>query len=394
MSRGRVGLGLFVLVVVGIVFVSLQFEGSPDPFDLDSSDESGYLALRLVVEQSGVTVDRIDAVDVSADQVGTHPLVYVPVASGATPLQVEQWRAYVEAGGTLVLGTPVDGVGQPPFDGSGLADEIDDPNAMFGGFTYLDGSVGECDIDALADAEQMYVPSTAVDFDAEFVSSCFGDGDRALIVTESVGAGEVVNIASPDLFSNVIMGAPTSVEPDPTPPLDNGFVAVQLFAPSESSDVLSVVTTGVRRVGLNGSRQWTEFVGAAKWAALFQLAIAFVWYAWFRARRMGRVVTEPLPVTVEGSEYVGAVGNLLRRQGNAPKAAATIRQRSIRRFERDVGLPPGSSPESLVGAVARRTGRQPDEIAHVLVVGPIADDAALSALALQLEQLHQETQRV
>lgn len=388
MTRG-VGAALFVAVVAVVVLVAVQFDPPAPPYDLDGADGTGYLALRLLIEEGGTDVARVDAAAVDAAAVAAHPVVFVPVASAARPDQVNRWSAYVRAGGVLVLGTPVDGLGQPEPDPT-------DAVAPGGSLPVLgpaSASPGECDIDELGASRDIAVPINARGLEVGARSSCFGDGDLALVTVEGLGGGRVVNLASPDLFTNETMGAPTTAEPDPDPDRlpDNGFVALQLLG---GGRLLTVVTSGVAGSVVNGTRSWTDHLATARWAALWQLAVGFCWYAWHRGRRHGRVVVEPAAVRIESSDYVDAVGNLLRRQGNAPRAAATLRHRAVGRLARDLGLPMGSDAATVVSALAVRTGRGPDELGHLLVDGPVPDDAALAALATQIRQLQQEATHV
>ena len=59
--------------------------------------------------------------------------------------------------------------------------------------------------------------------------------------------------------------------------------------------------------------------------ALAQLLIAFVVFALWRGRRLGRPVAEVQPVEIAGSELVVAVGNLLQKAGRPEIAAERLR---------------------------------------------------------------------
>ena len=86
-----------------------------------------------------------------------------------------------------------------------------------------------------------------------------------------------------------------------------------------------------------------------------QLGIAFLLYAAWRARRLGRPVTEPRPPALAGSELVAAVGTLLDRSGN-PGHAADLLRADLRRFLGEhLGVPPDTDAEVLARIAAERT---------------------------------------
>src|SRR5690606_13723224 len=99
--------------------------------------------------------------------------------------------------------------------------------------------------------------------------------------------------------------------------------------------------------------------------ALLQLAIAFLAYAWFRARRVGRPMAEPRPTPLAGSELVDAVGHLRRAEKSPDRSAAVLRQDLRRTLCRRLGLPPDASTDELV-AVAEQAGADPDQLRAAL----------------------------
>lgn len=124
--------------------------------------------------------------------------------------------------------------------------------------------------------------------------------------------------------------------------------------------------------------------------AVVQLGIAAVLVAWWRGRRLGRVVTEPLPVVVRAAEATEGRARLYRRGRAREHAAATLREAAAGRLQRRLGLPPDAEPAALVAAVADRTGR-PAAAVGALLTGPAPpDDPALVRLADELDALEQE----
>ena len=85
--------------------------------------------------------------------------------------------------------------------------------------------------------------------------------------------------------------------------------------------------------------------------------MAVVVLALWRARRLGRVVEEPLPVVVRAAETVEGRGRLYRAAGARDRAAEALRRGARDRLVPRLGLPAGADREALVGTVAVRTGR-------------------------------------
>jgi len=120
------------------------------------------------------------------------------------------------------------------------------------------------------------------------------------------------------------------------------------------------------------------------WAAA-QLAVAAVLAALWRARRLGPVVREPLPVVVRAAEAVEGRARLYRRAADRGHAADALRAATRARLAPLVGLPEPAPPEALVDAVATSTGRPPAEVGALLYGPAPGDDADLVALAGRLD---------
>jgi hypothetical protein len=129
------------------------------------------------------------------------------------------------------------------------------------------------------------------------------------------------------------------------------------------------------------------------WWMLLQLLIAAVALAYWRSRRLGRLVSENLPVKVRAAETVEGHANLYRRASAHGRAAGLLRSAAARRIAPLLGLPAGPAgrkPESLVQAVAERLGRPPEQV-HAVLAGEVPmTEAELVRLTDQLDRLEQE----
>jgi len=112
----------------------------------------------------------------------------------------------------------------------------------------------------------------------------------------------------------------------------------------------------------------------------------------WRARRLGPLAREPLPVEVKAVETTRNLGRLYRRAGDRAHAAEALRAAARARLAERLRLPHGVSPDRLVDDVATRTGRPAAEIEAL--IGPTAyppgDDRALATIAHHLTELDRE----
>ena len=129
-------------------------------------------------------------------------------------------------------------------------------------------------------------------------------------------------------------------------------------------------------------------------ALLLTLAAVVALILW-RARRLGALATEPLPVTVKAIETTRSRGRLYRRAGDRAHAAAVLREAARARMAERLRMGSRPHPAALVQDVARHTGRPVAEIDVLLAPGapPPATDHDLITLAARLAELDREVRR-
>jgi hypothetical protein len=128
--------------------------------------------------------------------------------------------------------------------------------------------------------------------------------------------------------------------------------------------------------------------------ALWMTGVAGVGLIVWRARRLGPLAKEPLPVEVKAIETTRNLGRLYRRAGDRTHAANALRSAARVRLTDHLGMPPHASVDDLTTAVAARTGRAPSDLAVLLREGSLPpDDAVLAELAHQLAELDREVSR-
>lgn len=122
------------------------------------------------------------------------------------------------------------------------------------------------------------------------------------------------------------------------------------------------------------------------------LATAVVLLAFVRGRRMGALVTEPLPVVVRAVETTESRGRIYRRARDRPRAAAILRQGTIERLARRLAVPPHAA-QLVQAAAAAATGMPPAQVATLLTGPPPTTDVDLHHLANALTDLEERVRR-
>jgi hypothetical protein len=171
---------------------------------------------------------------------------------------------------------------------------------------------------------------------------------------------------------------------------DNAVLLASLLAPTAATavQVLRPPLPGGGSAGLG------DLVAPRVRLALWQLVVAFVLLAVWRARRLGRPVTEPQPVQIPGAELVVAVGNLLQRAKGRGQAAGLLTDDLRRSLAQRLGLPPSAPPDQVADAAAQRTGIPRGRVLRALTPTTPRDEAELVALSQAVDTVRREVTSV
>ena len=169
---------------------------------------------------------------------------------------------------------------------------------------------------------------------------------------------------------------------------DDGVAALDVNAITDSRRVTSVVwlLPGADAGGPGKPSMWDLFPDGTLRVIWWAVAVGLLLMLW-RARRLGGVVTEPLPVVVRAAELVEGHGRLYARAGARDRAAGALRHATTARIARRLGLPRGAGAVEVAAAIAPLVGRPPGDVAALLTGPPPADDAGLVQLAEELDRL-------
>jgi hypothetical protein len=136
-----------------------------------------------------------------------------------------------------------------------------------------------------------------------------------------------------------------------------------------------------------GQKSFTSLIPKPVYMVMAQLIIAVLLLALWRARRLGPIVAERLPVVVRAAETTEGHGRLYHARRSRGQAAQALRDAAASRLRPVLGLPPDAPGRLTAAMLATRIGEPTDETLD----GPDpADDAALVALADRLDALERK----
>ena len=126
------------------------------------------------------------------------------------------------------------------------------------------------------------------------------------------------------------------------------------------------------------------------WLVVIELGVAVVLAALWRARRLGPLITERLPVVVRASETVEGHARLYRSLRARDKAAAALRAAMLSRVLPVLGLNRDAPDDAVADALTARSRLQRPEVAGIVYGPSPATDAELVSLARNLDELERQ----
>ncbi|MFE3830401.1 DUF4350 domain-containing protein [Streptomyces sp. NPDC059092] len=387
-TRGRgIVLALLVLLAAGIAMAALRSGEQYGRLDPRSTDRFGSRATAELLKDQGVSVTVRTTLREATAEAGPDTTLLVTNPDLLTPTQQHTLRARTApAGGRTVLL----GAGPPSLDAlapgvrtntptpvSAHAPRCALPAAVSAGSVDIGGERYETD---RSDADNCY-PSDGAPTLLRIPDARTGSADRS---TTDTAPGDTVLLGSPDILYNNRLDQH-----------GNASLALQLlgsrphlvwYLPSLSDD--SASNGGEDNAGST----FLELIPSGWIWGTFQLFLAALLAAVWRARRLGPLVTERLPVAIRASESTEGRAGLYRKANARDHAASALRAAARDRLAPLLGVPPSKAhrSDSLIAAVSARLP-DTDHDPTVLLFGPApTGDAALIRLADQLDALERE----
>lgn len=126
---------------------------------------------------------------------------------------------------------------------------------------------------------------------------------------------------------------------------------------------------------------------------MFWLLVTAILAILWRARRLGPLVIEPLPVVVRSAETAAGRARLYQDASAVEHAADTLRAGALNRIAAILRIPPSGARSEVVAAAARRSGRDHNDVNRLLNTYTPRSDAHLVRWGQELEDLEQEIRR-
>ncbi|MBO1338023.1 DUF4350 domain-containing protein [Streptomyces sp. VRA16 Mangrove soil] len=373
-TRG-IALALVLLLVTGVAIAAVRSGEQHGTLDPRSADQYGSRAVAALLAERGVDTRVVTTTAEARAATGKDTTLLVAVPDLLTEHQQSQIEAATaDSGGRTVLVAPGDA------SVSTLAPRVSADAATSADTTLAPG----CSLPAArragtADTGGSLYRTTSSDAD-----SCYpSDGAASLLrLPSATGDGDTVIIGAPDILLN-----------DRLDERGNASLALQLlgtrphlvwYLPSLSDE--SAAT------GAQNDRSFFDLIPKGWLWGTLQLFIAAALAALWRARRLGPLVPERLPVAIRASETVEGRARLYRKANARDRAATALRISTRTKLAPLIGVPVSQahSPETFLPALTRQLPT-PGQDLHALLFGPPpATDAALIALADHLDALERE----
>ncbi|MFC9289367.1 DUF4350 domain-containing protein [Streptomyces sp. NPDC057052] len=203
-------------------------------------------------------------------------------------------------------------------------------------------------------------------------------------VPDTTGDGDTVVLGAPDIFHN-----------DRLDEQGNASLALQLLGSRPHLVWYLPSLSDISAADQDQEKSFFDLIPSGWLWGTLQLFVAAALAALWRARRLGPLVPEKLPVAVRASETVEGRARLYRRADARDRAATALRSATRTRLAPLAGVPVARAhtPETLVPALSTHLDGDGQSLHSLLFGPPPADDTGLITLADRLDALEREVRR-
>ncbi|WP_406477082.1 DUF4350 domain-containing protein [Streptomyces sp. NBC_01615] len=373
-ARGVV-LALVILLVAAIAIAAIRSGAQHGRLDPRSADPYGSRAVAELLADRGVSTRVVTTLDEARAAAGSDTTLLIAAPDLLTKRQQTLLHTATEnSDGRTILISP----GSPSL-GTFAPGVTADPAVSFDSTLSPGCSLPVATRAGSADTGGVRY-TTTIDADACYLS----DGLPTLLrIPATSGSGDTVVLGAPDILYN-----------DRLDEQGNASLALQLLG-SRSHLVWYLPSLSDTSATDAGDQSFFDLLPSGWLWGTLQLFIAAALAALWRARRLGPLVPERLPVAIRASETVEGRARLYRKANARDRAAAALRSTTRTRLAPLVGVPPAQAhaPEALLPALSAHLQGDGQALHNLLFGPPPRDDAALVSLADQLDALEREVRR-
>ncbi|WP_327717451.1 DUF4350 domain-containing protein [Streptomyces sp. NBC_00490] len=372
-TRG-IALALVALLAAAVTIAVMRSDARHGDLDPRSADPYGSRAVAELLADRGVSTRVVTTLDEARAAAGPDTTLLVALPDLLTHRQQARLHSTIaESGGRTVLVAP----GGASVEG--LAPDVTADPA-----TSADSTLEpDCDLPAArragaADTGGIRYTTTHLDAD-----SCYPSQRLATLL----------RVPTPRGGDTVVLGAPDILRNDRLDEQGNASLALQLLG-SRPHLVWYLPSLSDASAAADERSFFDLLPSGWRWGTL-QLFVAAALAALWRARRLGPLVPERLPVAIRASETVEGRARLYRNANARDRAAAALRSTTRTRLAPLVGVPVSQAhaPEALLPALSAHLHNDGQTLPALLFGPPPGDDAALVSLADQLDALEREVRR-
>ncbi|MEV7148343.1 MULTISPECIES: DUF4350 domain-containing protein [unclassified Streptomyces] len=375
-SRGIV-LAVVLLLAGAVAIAVIRSDSRHGELDPRSVDPYGSRAVAELLADRGVSTRVVTTLSEARAAAGRDTTLLVAVPDLLTPSQQSQLRMSTAGSGGRTVLVAAGSTSVERLAPGVTADPATSPRST------LDPHCGLAAARRAGSADTGGIRYTTTHLDAD---TCYPSQRLATLirVPAASGGGDTVVLGSPDILLN-----------DRLDKQGNASLALQLLGSRHHLVWYLPSLSDSSAAGTDDQKTLFDLLPSGwLWGAL-QLFLAAVLAAFWRARRLGPLVPEKLPVAVRASETVEGRARLYRKANARDRAAAALRAAARTRLAPLVGVPvsQADAPEALLPALSAHL-RGDGQALHSLLFGPPpGDDAALIALTDQLDALEREVRR-